>query len=571
MNPLRHEPERGSFVHTPAFFRLRVLHALLRVLNTTTDMKIFSKIFVIVWLCIQAAVAHAAIDVALLKPLAGDDPDARIEAVNQIAAMAGKEAVRLLQALKNDAVYADADGQVFIVENDQAFNPASGQTGPLPDGIDGIVVNNRLRGAIDSALSGLQLFSNDRDQRLAAALALQKGADTALLPMITKALEKETDPAIKAVLNRAAATANLASPDAATRHQAVKALADSSNANLKPLLLRMLDKNPDGSYVEPDESVRVAAVGTISAIDTRLARTEFVGNLFYGISLGSVLLLAALGLAITFGLMGIINMAHGELLMIGAYTTYVVQSMFRQFFPEAIDAYLLAALPAAFLVAGAVGIALERTVIRWLYGRPLETLLCTWGISLMLMQLVRSIFGAQNVEVSNPSWMSGGVTVMGSLVLSYNRIVIIFFALFVVGAVWLILNKTRLGLFVRAVTQNRRMAGCVGVSTGKVDMMTFGLGSGIAGLGGVALSQLGNVGPDLGQGYIIDSFMVVVLGGVGQLAGTVIAAFGLGGFNKFLEPVAGAVMAKIVILVFIIIFIQKRPQGLFAMKGRSAE
>jgi urea transport system permease protein len=283
------------------------------------------------------------------------------------------------------------------------------------------------------------------------------------------------------------------------------------------------------------------------------------------------LLLTALGLAITFGLMGIINMAHGELMMIGAYTTYVCQLLFRQYLPGAVDAYLIAALPAAFLVAAAVGIALERSVIRWLYGRPLETLLATWGISLMLMQLVRSIFGAQNVEVANPSWMSGGVTVMGSLVLPYNRIVIVIFSLCVVVAVWLILNHTRLGLFVRAVTQNRRMASCVGVSSAKIDMLTFGLGSGIAGLGGLALSQIGNVGPDLGQSYIVDSFMVVVLGGVGQLAGTVIAAFGLGEASKFLEPLAGAVMAKIVILIFIIIFIQRRPQGLFALKGRSEQ
>jgi urea transport system permease protein len=264
-------------------------------------------------------------------------------------------------------------------------------------------------------------------------------------------------------------------------------------------------------------------------------------------------------------------MAHGELLMIGAYTTYAVQSLFRAYLPGALDWYLAAALPAAFMVAFAVGVLLERGVIRWLYGRPLETLLATWGISLMLMQLVRTTFGAQNVEVANPSWMAGGVTVLGSLVLSYNRIAIIGFAVLVVSAVWLILNKTRLGLFVRAVMQNRRMADCVGVPTGRIDMMTFGLGSGIAGLGGVALSQLGNVGPDLGQAYIVDSFMVVVLGGVGQLAGTVIGALGLGEVNKFLEPLAGAVMAKICILVFIIIFIQRRPQGLFALKGRNVE
>ena len=518
-----------------------------------------------------SALAHAAIEPALLKPLAGDDPDARIEAVNKIAALANDDALRILNALKNDSMYAAPDGAVLIVEDGAAFDPASGKTGPIPEGADGITVNNRLRGAIDGALSGLQLLSPDRKQRLAAAAEMQKGADPAQLSLIEKALQKESDPEIRNMLALAAATAHLQSPDAAVRRAAVIALADSSNANLKPVLKHMLDKSPDGGYVEPDQSVRAALAATVNAIDARLARAEFFGNLFYGVSLGSVLLLAALGLAITFGLMGIINMAHGELLMIGAYATFVCQLLFRRFMPDAFEWYLLAALPAAFLASAAVGIALERTVIRWLYGRPLETLLCTSGISLILMQLVRSIFGAQNVEVSNPFWMSGGVTVLGSLVLPYNRIAIIFFALLVVAAVWLILNKTRLGLFLRAVTQNRRMADCVGVSTGRIDMLTFGLGSGIAGLGGVALSQLGNVGPDLGQAYIVDSFMVVVLGGVGQLAGTVIAAIGLGEANKFLEPVAGAVLAKIAILACIVIFIQKRPQGLFAVKGRSAE
>jgi urea transport system permease protein len=522
-------------------------------------------------LALQAFSAQAVIDPALLKPLAGDDPDARIEAVNQITALASEDAYRLLSSLKNDTLYATPDGQVLIVEDGKAFDPATGKTGAPPDGIDGITVNNRLRGVVEGAMSGFRLLSANANERLAAAIDLQRNLDPGQLPLVTKALDKETDPQIKSILQMAAATANLQSPDPAIRKSAVQTLSESSNANLRPVLTQMLEKNPDGSYIEPDEGVRVAAVGTISAINARLARTEFFGNVFYGISLGSVLLLAALGLAITFGLMGIINMAHGELLMIGAYTTYVCQTLFRAYLPGALDWYLVAALPAAFLVAAAVGIVLERTIIRWLYGRPLETLLATWGISLILMQMVRSIFGAQNVEVANPSWMSGGVTVLGSLVLSYNRIVIIFFAFFVVSAVWLILNKTRLGLFVRAVTQNRRMADCVGVSTGRIDMMTFGLGSGIAGLSGVALSQLGNVGPDLGQGYIVDSFMVVVLGGVGQLAGTVIAALGLGEVNKFLEPVAGAVLAKIAILVFIIVFIQKRPQGLFALKGRSAE
>lgn len=522
-------------------------------------------------LCLHALAAHAAIDAALLKPLAGGDPDARIAAVGKIAALGTPDAVQLLQAIQNETLYGLPDGRVLIVVDDKAYDPATGQTGPVPDGVDGVMVNNRLRGVVDGAMAGLRLLAPEHDVRLAAALEMQKAIDPAQLPLVEKAVVKESDSVIKDILLQLIATANLQSPDAAKRHAGALALADSSSANVKPLLQKLLDKTPDGAYLEPDPAVRVAAARTLAAIDGRLKRTEFIGNLFYGISLGSVLLLAALGLAITFGLMGIINMAHGELLMIGAYTTYGCQVLFRKFFPGAIDAYLIVALPAAFLVAGAVGVVLERTVIRWLYGRPLETLLATWGISLMLMQLVRTLFGAQNVEVANPSWMSGGVTVLGSLVLSYNRIVIIFFALFVVVAVWLILNKTRLGLFVRAVTQNRRMADCVGVSTGKIDMLTFGLGSGIAGLGGVALSQLGNVGPDLGQSYIVDSFMVVVLGGVGQLAGTVIAALGLGEVNKFLEPVAGAVMAKIVILVFIIIFIQRRPQGLFALKGRSVE
>ncbi|WP_298413606.1 urea ABC transporter permease subunit UrtB [Janthinobacterium sp.] len=521
---------------------------------------------ILLLLCLLPLSAQAAISPDLLKPLSGDDPDARVAAVAQIAALGTPEAARVLQALQDDALYAAPDGKVYVVDGEQAYDPASGQNVPLPDGIDGVMVNNRLRAAVAGALSGLQLLAPQRTVRLEAAQALQKAVDPAQLPLIRTALARENDAQIKQLLQVLIASANLHAPDASTRKAAVQALAGSSDARLLPVLQAMLEK--DG---EPDESVQLAAIETMRQIKGRVSRMEFAGNVFYGISLGSVLLLAALGLAITFGLMGIINMAHGELLMIGAYTTYLCQLFFRSYLPAMQDWYLLAALPAAFVVAGLVGVALERTVIRWLYGRPLETLLATWGISLILMQLVRTIFGAQNVEVANPAWMSGGVTVLGGLVLPYNRLAIIVFAVIVVVAVWLILNKTRLGLFVRAVTQNRRMADCVGVATGKVDMLTFGLGSGIAGLGGVALSQLGNVGPDLGQSYIVDSFMVVVLGGVGQLAGTVIAALGLGEVNKFLEPVAGAVLAKIAILVFIIIFIQRRPQGLFAMKGRSVE
>jgi urea transport system permease protein len=317
--------------------------------------------------------------------------------------------------------------------------------------------------------------------------------------------------------------------------------------------------------------VRAQLQLSLSAIESRLAWGERLGVAFTGVSLGSVLLLVALGLAITYGLMGVINMAHGELMMIGAYATYVVQNAFKAWLPGVFDWYIVAAIPVAFVTAGAVGAAMERSVIRFLYGRPLETLLATWGISLVLMQAVRSLFGAQNVQVENPAWLSGGVQALSNLTLPFNRIAIIIFAALVLAGLAFMVARTRLGLFVRGVTQNRPMAACMGVNTAKVDTYAFALGSGIAGLAGCALSQVGNVGPDLGQGYIVDSFMVVVLGGVGQLAGTVYAALGLGVLNKLLEGWQGAVLAKIMVLVLIVVFIQKRPQGLFAMKGRSAE
>ena len=530
-------------------------------------MRLFTSLLVFACLCLSS-MAQATIPPELLKPLSGDDPDARVAAVAQIAALATPEAAKVLQALQDDALYAAPDGKVYIVDGEQAYDPSTSQNVPLPDGIDGVMVNNRLRAAVAGALSGLQLLAPQRTVRLAAAQALQKAIDPAQIPLIRTALAQESDADIKQLLQVLIASANLHAPDAATR----KASRAGSGRQQRCALVAGAASHAGARGASRTKPCSWPPSRPCARSRDRVARMEFAGNVFYGISLGSVLLLAALGLAITFGLMGIINMAHGELLMIGAYTTYLCQLFFRTYSARPCrNAYLLAALPAAFFVAGLVGVALERTVIRWLYGRPLETLLATSGISLILMQLVRTIFGAQNVEVANPAWMSGGVTVLGGLVLPYNRLAIIVFAIIVVVAVWLILNKTRLGLFVRAVTQNRRMADCVGVATGKVDMLTFGLGSGIAGLGGVALSQLGNVGPDLGQSYIVDSFMVVVLGGVGQLAGTVIAALGLGEVNKFLEPVAGAVLAKIAILVFIIIFIQRRPQGLFAMKGRSVE
>ena len=424
-------------------------------------------------------------------------------------------------------------------------------------------LNNRLRGLINNVQASQQLLAADPKVRLAAARTLQKSAVPAQLKFLDQQVAAETDEDVHTALSLALANLQLVDSDPLVRLAAVRLLGSTGDPLARTRLEALLAPG-----VETDAAVHTAAETSLAQVKRKLMMGEILGQAFSGMSLGSILLLAALGLAITFGLLGVINMAHGEMLMLGAYSTYVVQLMMQRYVPAAIEFYPLIALPVAFFVTAAIGMALERTVIRHLYGRPLETLLATWGISLMLIQLVRLVFGAQNVEVSNPAWLSGGIQVLPNLVLPYNRIVIIAFALFVVALTWLLLNKTRLGLNVRAVTQNRNMAACCGVPTGRVDMLAFGLGSGIAGLGGVALSQIGNVGPDLGQGYIIDSFLVVVLGGVGQLAGSVMAAFGLGIANKILEPQIGAVLGKILILALIILFIQKRPQGLFALKGR---
>lgn len=514
--------------------------------------------------------ASADLDAALAG-LAADDSDSKLAGIAALGASSDPRAAEALEALAGGMLHVTSSGQVWVgVSADSGRDARGGDVAPLPADAQAVMLNNRLRRAIDGALAGSRLFSPQASIRLAAARGMQRGGDPARLPLIEKALQQESHPAVREALEIAQAATMLQSADPARRIEGADKLGTTGNPAFRPLLTA-LTAQENGAHAEPDEGVRAAAERALRAIDRHAAMVEWAGHLFFGLSLGSVLLLAALGLAITFGLMGVINMAHGELLMIGAYATFVVQTLFRQYLPGWLDWYVLAALPVAFVVTALVGMALERTVIRWLYGRPLETLLATWGISLILMQGVRSLFGAQNVEVGNPSWMSGGWRVMDGLVLSYNRIAIFIFALLVVGLVWLLLNRTRLGLFVRAITQNRRMADCVGVPTGRVDMLAFGLGSGIAGLAGVALSQLGNVGPDLGRAYIVDSFMVVVLGGVGQLAGTVIAALGLGAFNKILEPYAGAVMAKIVILVLIVLVVQKRPQGLFAPRGRSVE
>lgn len=526
---------------------------------------------VLVAFAVTALPAFAAIDAAAVKKLASEETEDKLAGIAKLVESADPAALGVLQALADERLAVLKDGRLVIVAGTELRDAVTANVLSVAAAHEPIMINNRVRGALADALAALKLFSPERELRLASAKALQRAANPALLPLISKAAADERDPEIKRLVAVTATALQLQDPDAKVRLDAARRLATSDSPDIKLMLNTLLEKKADGSFDEPDAAVRAEIAASLRQIDARLGWLETLGDAFSGLSLGSVLLLAALGLAITFGLMGIINMAHGELLMIGAYATYVVQNLFKAFAPSAFDWYLAAAVPAAFLAAAIVGMALERSVIRWLYGRPLETLLATWGISLLLIQTVRSIFGAQNVEVANPSWMSGGIALAGGLVLPYNRIAIIAFAVLVVIAVWLMLNRTRLGLFVRTVTQNRPMADCVGVPTSRVDTLTFALGCGIAGLGGAALSQLGNVGPELGQSYIVDSFMVVVLGGVGQLAGTVIAAIGLGEVNKFLEPLAGAVLAKIAVLAFIIVFIQKRPQGLFALKGRSAD
>jgi urea transport system permease protein len=509
-----------------------------------------------------AAHAHA-LTTEEARAIASGESDARVEALNKAMATADDKTAAFLQALSDDTVKLAAD-KVFVVKDGKGFDPVSGAEVQLPATADDVMNNNRMRGELDSALAALKLFSKDEKTRVAAIRQLQSDADESKLPLIEKAFAAEQNAQIKEQLGLVRAAALLSSSDKTKRLEAAKLLGSSTEANTKTVLLARLAQE-----VEPD--VRSALQNTLRQVESALAWGDRLGAIFSGISLGSILLLVALGLAITYGLMGVINMAHGELMMIGAYATYVVQGVFQKYLPNSFNWYLLAAVPVAFMASALMGAALERSVIRFLYGRPLETLLATWGISLMLQQLVRSFFGAQNVGVENPSWMSGGVQVLGNLSLPFNRLVIVGFAVFVLLAVAWLIGKTRLGLFVRGVTQNRPIAACMGVNTARIDTYAFALGSGIAGLAGCALSQIGNVGPDLGQGYIVDSFMVVVLGGVGQLAGTVYAAMGLGVLNKFLEGWAGAVLAKIAVLVFIIIFIQKRPQGIFAMRGRSAE
>ncbi|ESZ44454.1 urea ABC transporter permease subunit UrtB [Mesorhizobium sp. RSR565B] len=490
--------------------------------------------------------------------------------VRELAATGDPLVERPLAALAEGNLYIrKADSAVFVgseaADGVTLLDPLSGEKAgdAAKADITKIKVNNTLRRVIRDALGTLTLRAKDPSVRIAAADTMFKTPDAANIEPLDAAIAAETDAKVKALFEQARAASVLVSDKPEADKLAAIALIGARGDRDAVSLLTAVEANAQGA-------VKDAATAAIASINSSLALWDAGQNIWYGISLGSVLLLAAIGLAITFGVMGVINMAHGEMVMLGAYTTFVVQQVIRTSFPGLFDWSLVIALPLAFLVAASVGLIIERGVIRFLYGRPLETLLATWGVSLVLQQAVRSIFGPTNQEVGNPSWMSGSFDV-GQLAVTWNRLWILVFALTVFGVLLFVMKRTPWGLQMRAVTANRRMAASMGIRTPWVDALTFALGSGIAGIAGVALSQIDNVSPNLGRGYIIDSFMVVVFGGVGNLWGTLVGAFSLGIVNKVLEPYAGAVLGKIVVLVLIILFIQKRPRGLFALKGRAVE
>ncbi len=540
-----------------------------------TFLRMITTLIVVLGALLGAVPAHAQIADADLSPLVdalapGNFKD-REAAIGILAATGDQRVVPVLETLLEGELYFDdATGKVV-------FTSASGGKGTITDpvtgselssltedGLEKVKVNNGLRRVLRTAIGQMTLLSEDAGVRLFAAQSILRDADPAQLELLDSAISAETDASIRRVMEQARAAIILKTPDASIEdwQAAIPVVQAIGGRDALNTLTTALNTAP--------EEVKPLIQSAIDGLARDRAVWDVAQNIWFGVSLGSVLLLAAIGLAITFGVMGVINMAHGEMVMLGAYTTFVVQEIIRQNYPGLFDWSIAIALPLAFLVTGLVGVAIERGVIRFLYGRPLETLLATWGLSLIIQQGVQRIFTANIREVGNPSWMSGSFE-LGGLAITWNRFYIVIFALMVFVALLMVLKYTAIGLHMRAVTQNRRMASAMGIRTPLVDAMTFGLGSGIAGLAGVALSQIGNVSPNLGQGYIIDSFMVVVFGGVGNLWGTLVGALTLGIANKFIEPYAGAVLGKIIILVLIILFIQRRPRGLFALKGRSIE
>ena len=541
-------------------------------------MRLFWNILFVVALALNFAPSIATADDTgfseLVDQLGGTNLRKKTQVIEQLATLDDERVLPVLEALMNNALYQRKSDNQFVLALEQSDGLAltsvvSGEELGVVSSreLRRVVTNNSLRGQARTLVAVTRLKSKKIDIRLEAANELIKAPDTSFLQPLDAAISKEKNPTVLKALQVARGAIMLSSDDEVERVKAVQAMDGFASKQVMTLLQQRMEPTVDGGFVEPSELVRKEITEVLSGLQRSESIYKVVEDLFFGLSAGSVLLLAAVGLAITFGVMGVINMAHGEMIMLGAYTTYIVQMLL----PNHIEASLIIAVPAAFLVSGLMGVIIERGVIRFLYGRPLETLLATFGISLILQQLVRTVISPQNVPVITPQWMSGSWEINGFLSLTYNRMYIVLFALAVLFGLMLLLKKSFFGLQMRAVTQNRAMASSMGIRTGWVDAMTFGLGSGIAGIAGVALSQLTNVGPNLGQSYIIDSFMVVVFGGVGNLWGTFVAAMGLGVANKFIEPLSGAVLAKILMLVFIILFIQRRPRGLFALKGRFVE
>jgi urea transport system permease protein len=510
---------------------------------------------------------------ALARLLLGSMKD-REQASEQISMTGHPRSLLILEALLDSRLYALRDKQTAVIATEvgQGYRIAEASTGAdlgLVDRSDLSKVNitNSLRTKLRKKIALLQLQSDDASVRHSAVNAMVKTADAKTLELLKEHESTEQDAEVLSTIRLIFALHDLQNSDKSVRLNAMDTLKEYNSLEAYNRLNALVEKDSAGNFIETDTEVRKKAQAALKKIDARLQFYSSIETVFFGLSLGAVLVLAAIGLAITFGVMGVINMAHGELMMLGAYTTYVMQ----QIMPHHLGLSVLLAIPSAFMISALVGVAIERGIIRFLYGRPLETLLATFGISLFLQQTVRSIFSPLNRSVTTPVWMSGSWQINDFLSLTWNRFYIVLFCLLVFAALLQILKKTRLGLEVRAVAQNRNMAKAMGIPTARVDAMTFGLGSGIAGVAGVALSQITNVGPNLGQNYIVDSFMVVVFGGVGNLWGTLVGALSLGIANKFLEPFAGAVLGKIAILVFIILFIQKRPRGLFALRGRAVD
>jgi urea transport system permease protein len=544
-------------------------------------------VLTIAWLVAPAA-GHAQSPAtpalaAALADLAGNDASRREAAVTTLGKTGDPKWLTFLAALREGSVYArkpggrleivvggtkSTRGDQDVIEVFAAYDHTPLGTVPLSD-LTEVGADRALRLVIkpflDADETRVQLRDPDPAVRQGAAVKLGNQADAGAVPLVEEALQKEQDRWVRQGLAEALAMIRLANGDGSVRTAAATTLGTLHAQNALPALRRLA---ADGSAGAPERAAATAAI-------RRIERWNLLGTsletLFQGASLASILLLMALGLAIVFGLMGVINMAHGELMALGAYSTFVVQNWFRAAAPQWFDVYFLVALPVSFLVAAAVGVVLERGVIRRLYGRPLETLLLTWGASLIIQQALRLWFGAANVDVASPRWLSGGLPVMVGLTLPWNRLFIIGLAAVCVAMMYWLLFRTDAGLRIRAVTQNRAMSACLGVRAGAVDALTFAIGAGLAGLAGCALTQIGNVGPSLGQNYIVDSFMVVVTGGVGKLAGTLLAAAGIGELNKVIEPALGAVFAKVAILVAVMLFLQRRPAGLFAAKGRNAE